>query len=249
MKHRSVSSHHRHRIMSPTTVLLLLPALALSLSPFDPTKSPQPVTGAITFSNAKLCDALQYGAKGDNQTDDTVALQQAINACGDLSTGGTVLLAKGKWFVSGALWLRSNLTFVVEGGLIGSTDPKAYPLTYTRYAKRGLQGDSWCWMLQSSCRYAVRARCAPERWTLSQDEGSSGWMERLCVMVDARECGYHRTLTLHCHRALIASDCSLRSCWSGPTVLMYSVIRPLSSLSKLCSGVKYSSNRLYYDTP
>ena len=30
--------------------------------------------------------------------------------------------------------MRSNLTFAVEGVLMGSTDPKAYPTTYTRAA-------------------------------------------------------------------------------------------------------------------
>jgi polygalacturonase len=116
--------------------LLALPTLVESLAPFEPAQLSQPVSGAVSFPEGKLCDVTHppYSAKGDNQTVDTAALQRAVDACGDLPTGGTVLLPKGGWFVSGALWLRSNLTFAVEGVLMGSTDPKAYPTTYTRAA-------------------------------------------------------------------------------------------------------------------
>jgi polygalacturonase len=116
--------------------VLVVPKLVESLAPFDPTRLSQPVPGAVSFPDGKLCDVTKppYSAKGDNQTVDTAALQRAVDACGNLSTGGTVLLPKGGWFVSGALWLRSNLTFAIEGVLMGSTDPKAYPITYTRAA-------------------------------------------------------------------------------------------------------------------
>lgn len=116
--------------------LLAMPTFTESLAPFDSHPMSQPVPGAISFPDGKLCDVTQppYNAKGDNRTVDTAAIQRAVDACGDLPTGGTVLLPKGGWFVSGAVWLRSNLTFAVEGVLMGSTDPTAYPTTYTRAA-------------------------------------------------------------------------------------------------------------------
>ena len=65
----------------------------------------------------KLCDVTKapFLARGDNKTEDTLAIQAAIDECGDLPhPGGTVLLPKGRSFVSGSLWLRSNLTFMVQ---------------------------------------------------------------------------------------------------------------------------------------
>ena len=68
-----------------------------------------------------VCDVHTYGAKGDGTTKDTVAIQQAIDACSPKQ--GTVKLAGGN-FVSGPLVLKSNIIFDVEAGaqLLGSTD-------------------------------------------------------------------------------------------------------------------------------
>jgi exo-poly-alpha-galacturonosidase len=62
-------------------------------------------------------------------TDNTAAIQAAIDAC---PSGGKVLIpASGstKAFISGALFFKSNMTFEVADGvtLMGSTDPLKYP--------------------------------------------------------------------------------------------------------------------------
>lgn len=52
-----------------------------------------------------LCNVTSppFNAIGDGTTDDTAALQRAIDACGNRTEGGTVLLPSGKTFVSGCV--------------------------------------------------------------------------------------------------------------------------------------------------
>lgn len=71
-------------------------------------------------------DARAYGAVGDGTTNDTAAIQRAIDAAA--GTGGSVVLAHGT-FLAGTLVLRSKLTFFIDSSatLLGSTDPAAYP--------------------------------------------------------------------------------------------------------------------------
>ncbi len=52
-----------------------------------------------------------YGATGDGSTNDTAAIQNAINACTE--TGGSVVLTNGD-FVAGTLYLQSNMTFFLD---------------------------------------------------------------------------------------------------------------------------------------
>jgi polygalacturonase len=78
------------------------------------------------------CDATQSPchAVGDGRTDDTVALQHCIDTGCKPGVDGrfTVLLPAGKRFLTGSLNLTSGLRLVVNGALLGSTDPSRYPV-------------------------------------------------------------------------------------------------------------------------
>ncbi|GAB3582917.1 glycoside hydrolase family 28 protein [Hymenobacter daeguensis] len=83
-----------------------------------------------TAARSKVYSVLDYGAKSDTAIVNTKAIQAAINAC---AAGGTVLIPQGT-FVSGALFLKSNMTLRIEGVLKGSTAPDDYlPMILNRF--------------------------------------------------------------------------------------------------------------------
>jgi exo-poly-alpha-galacturonosidase len=83
-----------------------------------------------TLPKMKVFDVSDYGAVGDGKTLDTIAIQKAIHAC---TKGGKVLLPKGKTFLSGALFLKSDITLQIEGTLQGTDDAAYYPFASTRF--------------------------------------------------------------------------------------------------------------------
>jgi polygalacturonase len=85
-----------------------------------------------TAAKGNICNILDYGAKADSTFKNTAAIQAAINAC---LPGGTVYIPRGR-FVSGALFLKSNMTlYIDEGGILkGSVDTADYlPLILNRF--------------------------------------------------------------------------------------------------------------------
>jgi polygalacturonase len=81
----------------------------------------------IGSAPSPIFDVRDYGATGNGTTDDTVAIQNAINAC--TGTGGSVYLANGT-YLSGTLYLQSNMTFFIDisANLKGSLDGNDYPM-------------------------------------------------------------------------------------------------------------------------
>lgn len=78
-------------------------------------------------------DVLAFGAKGDGKTLDTKAIQTAIDRC-HAAGGGKVYLHNGR-FLSGTIYLKSNVTLYVEAGavLLGSGKASDYPDQSSEY--------------------------------------------------------------------------------------------------------------------
>ena len=78
-------------------------------------------------------NVLDYGAVGDGQTLDTPAIQSAIEACYQAG-GGTVYFSAGH-YVTGSLFLRSNVTLHLDAGatLLGSENLADYPVMDGRW--------------------------------------------------------------------------------------------------------------------
>ncbi len=86
-----------------------------------------------TKVKGKIYNILDYAAIGDGVTKNTEAIQKAIDAC---TPGDSVYIPSGI-FVSGALFLKSDVTLYIEKGgvLKGSTDPEDYrPFILNRYS-------------------------------------------------------------------------------------------------------------------
>jgi acetyl esterase/lipase len=74
----------------------------------------------------KLFDVQTYGAKGDDRTVNTGAIQKAIDDC--TQAGGGSVYIHGGIFVTGSLILKDNVTLFVEAGSVlrGSSDHHDY---------------------------------------------------------------------------------------------------------------------------
>lgn len=89
---------------------------------------------ARTRKKPQVFDVTGFGAVGDGKTLNTQAIQAAIDAC---APGGMVYVPEGV-FVTGALFLKSDMTLYVEKGctLLGSGSPEDYPLMTCLYEGR-----------------------------------------------------------------------------------------------------------------
>ncbi|WP_056465410.1 fibronectin type III domain-containing protein [Bacillus sp. FJAT-25509] len=77
----------------------------------------------------KVFNIVDFGAIPNDKAKDTEAIQAAIDAA---TPGAKVLIPKGQ-FISGELWLKSDMTLQVDGYLLGSSDPEDYSKNFWVY--------------------------------------------------------------------------------------------------------------------
>jgi len=90
-------------------------------------------TGTGWAADKPFLNVLDFGAKGDGVTKDTVAIQKALDTCGE-NGGGTVLVPAGM-YLTGGIILHANTTLQMEtrASLLGSPDIEDYPLVNVRW--------------------------------------------------------------------------------------------------------------------
>lgn len=96
-----------------------------------------------------MYDILTFGASIDELN--TEAIQQAIDAAAS-DGGGTVVVPAGE-FLTGALFLKSNVELHLSAGAVlkFSDDPKDYPVVHSRWGRS--PSKSLCFLyLCSKCR-------------------------------------------------------------------------------------------------
>src|SRR5205085_9585787 len=81
-----------------------------------------------------------YGARGDGLSNSTASIQKAIDKCARAG-GGVVTFMPGQ-YLTGALFLKSNVDLRVDGGvtLLGSQEDADYPSIWTRVAGLEMNG-------------------------------------------------------------------------------------------------------------
>ena len=106
--------------MSPLMKLLLAASLAVVLWPF---------TAGSAYA-ADPCDPLSYGAVPDGVTDNTAAIQAAINGCA--AGGGGFVPFNSGIFLTGPITLQSHVKLQVNAGatILATLDQSRYTASY-----------------------------------------------------------------------------------------------------------------------
>jgi polygalacturonase len=119
--------------------LVIAPAIG-SLASCHTTK---PVVGNTTSPTKKIVlNVMDFGAKADGQTKDTLAFQQAIDRCWVLG-GGEVIVPAGN-YLTGAIALKSDTMIRLDKDavILGSPDFNDYPVSQVRWEGKWIKGYS-----------------------------------------------------------------------------------------------------------
>lgn len=131
----------RNFIKTTAAALTLLPAASMlgckgiaSLTNSNTEKEPVSTAGKL------ILNVMDFGAKADGITKDSLAIQQAIDRCSVLG-GGEVLFPKGNYF-TGAIALKSKvlLRLEKEAVIMGSPDFADYPVSQVRWEGKWIKG-------------------------------------------------------------------------------------------------------------
>jgi polygalacturonase len=120
--------------------LIILPAASIFSEAFAKQENIE-VSSTLKNDDKNLqLNVRDFGATGDGQTKDTLAIQQAIDRCWVLG-GGEVIVPAGNYF-TGAIALKPNTLLRLEKDAIitGSPDFADYPITQVRWEGKWVKG-------------------------------------------------------------------------------------------------------------
>lgn len=184
-------------------------------------------SSAITQSTDQtptVYNVTSYGAAGNGSTLDTAAIQAAINAC---PSGGEVLLPAGETFKSGALWLKDNMIFRVDGTLLGSGNASDY-ISSAHPVSTGSKNNALINAKGSSSSQSLKivgtGTINGNGWKLGTPEAETGFMQATTV---------NTISTVQANGVLAASQYNLGLSEKLSSVSAYSTRSNLISLSNI----------------
>lgn len=91
-----------------------------------------------TCHESRTLNVRDFGAIGDGENNDTLAIQTAIYCC---PKDGTVLIPEGRYYIQ-PLFLKSNITIYIQRGaaLVGAKDRKEYSILPQKYELGSWEG-------------------------------------------------------------------------------------------------------------
>jgi len=123
--------------------LLLAPAVSLvgcGAAKTAASSRDNTITKVVANNSKLVLHVMDFGAKADGKTKDTLAFQQAIDRCAVLG-GGEVLVSAGN-YLTGAIALKSNVILRLEKDavILGSPDFADYPVSQVRWEGKWIKG-------------------------------------------------------------------------------------------------------------